>query len=360
VELLKAGLIGCGRMGAFTSDVVRKFAPNFWFPLSHLEALSSHSLISEIAVTDHDKGNLDRAKEEYGIKKYYLSVNQLLEKFRPDLLAIATRTNGRADLIIKGIDSGVRAFHLEKPLCNSLNELDFLESKLGKSNIFATYGAIRRFMPVYKNAVKEATSGLYGKLIEVKINFGSAMLFWTHPHAIDLMLFAAGGAKVVGVQASFSGVVGGKCSGEILSDPTVISAAIYFENGLVGCITQSHGSDMILTCEGAEINVRADGHITDMYISPIGKRYPEFKPYPLDKGGRMLGGTYLPINQLVECLGGKLESIKSNLRNKNDMLVGQKIIFAMAQSHLEGSKIVDLNSIDPKMKIAAITNGKFA
>lgn len=357
---MKAGLIGCGRMGAFTSEIVRKNVPKFWFPLSHLEALSSHSSILEIAVADEDKGSLDRAREVYGLKQCYLDSNQLLEEFKPDLLAIATRTNGRADLIAKGIDSGVRAFHLEKPLCNSLGELELLGAKLSEAGIFATYGAIRRFMPVYKNAVKVATSGEYGKLVEIKINFGSAMLFWTHPHAIDLMLFAASGSKVVGVQASFSEVIKGKCSAEILSDPIVISANIYFENGLVGCITQSHGSDMILTCEGAEIGVRADGHQTDIYISPAGKRYPEFEPFSLEKGGGALGGTYLPVNQLVECLQGKPESIKSNLINKNDMLLGQKIIFGMAQSHLESSKIIQLHSIDPQLKIAAITNGKHA
>ncbi|QDC47520.1 Gfo/Idh/MocA family oxidoreductase [Candidatus Methylopumilus universalis] len=360
METLKAGLIGCGRMGAFTSEVLRKNAPAFWFPLSHLEALSNHSSISEIAVTDENKSNLDRAREVYDIKKYYLTTSQMLEEFKPDLLAIATRTKGRADLISKGIDSGSRAFHVEKPLCNSVKELAFIESKLKESNIFATYGAIRRFMPVYRNAVKFANSGQYGKLIEVKINFGSGMLFWTHPHAIDLILFAASGDKVVGVQASLSGIVEGQCSREILSDPIVISATIYFESGLVGCITQSHGSDMILTCEGAEIGVRADGHVTDIYVSPAGKRYPEFEPFSMDKERDILGGTYLPINQLVQCLRGDLESIKSNLKNKNDMLLGQKIIFAMAQSHLENSKIIDLNSIDPQLQIAAITNGKYA
>jgi hypothetical protein len=46
--------------------------------------------------------------------------------------------------------------------------------------------------------------------------------------------------------------------------------------------------------------------------------------------------------------------------NKKDILLGQRVIFAMVQSHIENSRIIDLEEIDPQMKIEAITNGKFA
>ena len=36
---IKSAVIGCGRMGAFTSENVKKHAPKCWFPLSHIEAL---------------------------------------------------------------------------------------------------------------------------------------------------------------------------------------------------------------------------------------------------------------------------------------------------------------------------------
>ena len=39
---MKVGLIGCGRMGAFTSENVLNFAPKCWFPLSHANAVQLH------------------------------------------------------------------------------------------------------------------------------------------------------------------------------------------------------------------------------------------------------------------------------------------------------------------------------
>ena len=35
-------VVGCGRMGAFPSDVIRRFAPACWLPLGHCEAMSAH------------------------------------------------------------------------------------------------------------------------------------------------------------------------------------------------------------------------------------------------------------------------------------------------------------------------------
>jgi predicted dehydrogenase len=360
MEKIKAGLIGCGRMGAFTSEKVRKNAPSFWFPLSHYDALMNHPFICEIAASDGDENNLGRMGTEYDLKNLYLNPLEMLQDFKPDLLTIATRTNGRALLIKQGVESGVRALHIEKPLCNSMKELSLLEALLKNSNIYATYGAIRRFLPVYQNAVKIAKSGEYGNLKEIKISFGSAMLFWTHPHAIDLMLYAASGSKVIGVQAFLAGVSEGLYKTNILSDPLVISATVYFESGLTGCITQSLGSDMTLTCEDAEISVRGDGHVTDIYKAQAGKTYPVRRPLAIDNGDVTFGGTFLAIDELIGCLRGDKDRINSNAENKKDILLGQRVIFAMVQSHIENSRIIDLEEIDPQMKIEAITNGKFA
>ena len=63
MEKIKAALIGCGRMGAFTSKDVKSYAPKCWFPLSHLEALKTSDSIEIVAISDFSKNNLDRAKK---------------------------------------------------------------------------------------------------------------------------------------------------------------------------------------------------------------------------------------------------------------------------------------------------------
>ncbi len=38
---ISAAVIGCGRMGAFTSEGVRRHAPRAWLPLAHAEAIGA-------------------------------------------------------------------------------------------------------------------------------------------------------------------------------------------------------------------------------------------------------------------------------------------------------------------------------
>ena len=121
---MKAGIIGCGRMGAFTSQAVKSYAPQCWFPLSHAESFISHPNIKLTSLCDAEIASLKKASTKYGIDKIYLNYKDLILKERPDFLSIATRTIGRSEIIRFAILNSVKAIHIEKPLCNSVEELE--------------------------------------------------------------------------------------------------------------------------------------------------------------------------------------------------------------------------------------------
>ena len=60
---MDAAVIGCGRMGAFTSEGVRKFAPECWFPLAHAEAIEAADGLDLVALCDPSEEGLARAAE---------------------------------------------------------------------------------------------------------------------------------------------------------------------------------------------------------------------------------------------------------------------------------------------------------
>ena len=80
-RLLKGGVIGCGRMGAFTSEKVKKFAPEHYFPLSHTEAILAHNRIKMVGLNDVSKENLLKAGEYYGIKDLFIDFDNFLSIF---------------------------------------------------------------------------------------------------------------------------------------------------------------------------------------------------------------------------------------------------------------------------------------
>jgi scyllo-inositol 2-dehydrogenase (NAD+) len=357
---ITGAIVGCGRMGAFTSEVMQRHAPACWFPLSHAEAMRQHPAVHLRAFCDVDQQALERAGQAHDVAGRYQDFQQMLDEVRPRLLGIATRTIGRAGLLCRAIDSGVKALHVEKPLCNGMRELDRLASLFGSTDaLFVTYGAIRRHMAPYRAARDLVDSGHYGPLREIRVGLGSAALFWTHPHSIDMILFGAGRRIVTGVQARLADVTHGASLTDIRSDPRVVAAVIHFEDGITGHITQALGSDLVLSCSEAEIIVRADGAAIDVYATDPGCIYPRLTPLPLPVPDAR-SGTLAAIEQLVACMSGEPAAREANAVVQRDLLLGQRIAFAMAQSHLEGSRIVDPAQVDIELFIHAETAGRHA
>jgi len=97
--MIAAAVIGCGRMGAFTSDSVRRYAPDCWFPLAHAEAIAAHPDVTLAGLCDPVADNLARAQAAYGNPAGYTDVATLAAEVAPQLVGIATRTIGRAEII---------------------------------------------------------------------------------------------------------------------------------------------------------------------------------------------------------------------------------------------------------------------
>ena len=363
VTKLTAAVVGCGRMGAFTSDSVKRQAPPFWFPLSHAEAVQAHPRLSLAAVCDVDPAAAERAASAYGVGRTFSDALAMIDEVRPSLLCVATRTPGRAALMMEAIDRGIRALHVEKPLCNGAAELRELAAFVDRPEVFVTYGAIRRFLPPYRLARQLADSGRYGPLREIRINMGGAgALFWSHPHSIDLILFGAGSRSVEGVQARLRGVVPTSSGSprNVDSDPVVVSATIHFDDGVTGLLSQALGHDFILSCADAEIAVRANGGMVEIYAARDGSIFPSASPLEAEVADDGAQGTLAPLSQLVACLDGDHDAIAANQIIKADILSGQRIAFAMLQSHLANGSVVSPAAIDDSILIHGRTEGRYA
>ncbi|MDJ0978406.1 MAG: Gfo/Idh/MocA family oxidoreductase [Erythrobacter sp.] len=361
-----AGVIGCGRMGAFPSPSVREYGPACFLPSAHAEAMQMADGVDLVALCDPDAERLARAGEHYGAQRRYKDARALLEAGAPDVLGVATRTLGRADIILDAIASGTRALHVEKPLCNSMAELERLGPVLEREDVFVTLGAVRRHFAVYQHALAQAQSGQYGRLLFAHAEFGARTLYWSHPHSVDLLLFAGGGARVEAVQARLGSVE--REGSTITNDPLVLEASVWFDTGFSGHITRMPGTDWRLACETSQLAVVANGSsiwrsgrpkIADDRSStnPAGAN-PYHEPERLDFAPPAKPeGALAPIRQLIACLRGDAQAIAANAAVKRDIVTGQRVLFAMVQSHLEGGRPVALDDVDRALAIEGRTGG---
>ncbi len=356
----RAAVIGCGRMGAFTSPAVREYAPTCWFPLAHAEAVQAHGRLDLAALCDPSAEGLARVQAFYGVARGYADHKALLAAEPLDLVTVATRTIGRAEIIADCFDVGIRALHVEKPLCNSVAELARIEALQAGGELFLTYGTVRRFFPVYRQAVALANGGDHGLLREIRATLGQGALYWTHPHAVDLILLAAGARRVEAVQARLAGVERAAGSMTIENDPVIEAATIWFEDGVAGHIGRAPGMDLILSCQSAELTVLNDGHGLAISDHSGANPYPERQAVTEGYDPAEPAGTLAPIRELVACLDGDEDARRSNAANRGAILTGQRILFAMVQSHLEGGRPVMLDEVDPAMRIEARTGGNHA
>lgn len=353
----KVAIVGCGRMGAFTSEGVLRHAPKCWFPLSHSESVSAHGGMTIIALADTDYETLQKAAKCYGVKRTYSDLSRLLSENSLDLLCLATRTPGRADLIAMAYQNGVRAIHAEKPLCNSTQELYELSSLFEKEDFYFTWGAIRRYLQAYRQALDLVNSLEYGNLLEIRVNFGSSPLCWTHAHAFDLFTFIAQDRKLQSLHAKLRAyqTTPGKALC-IETDPIIEYCVMEFEDGVNGFISQSPGADLVLTCERGEISVIDDG--AAMVIRDCRREvYPKLVMLPITPTLAPTG-TLAPISLLSDCIDGDHNSILINQKIKRDIIQSQWMIFATILSHAEGGmKITSLLDM-PEIEIRALTNGR--
>lgn len=345
---LRAALIGCGRIGAVTRPELRERLGSNWLPLNHAEALKACEGIELVACCDPDSDGLTRAAETYAIPGRYESYERLLSETEIDLLAIATRSDIRPSIIRDAVAKGVRGIHSEKPLALSLAGALSAVEAMRRAGTHFSYGALRRYMPVFQRAREIAAAGELGKVTSVAVQFGRAPLLWTHPHSVDLLCFLAGDAPVVSVQASLDLDPNDASGAIILRDPVVLSATILFSNGIVGQIVPEGGLSADIGGSTSGLSVVGDGHFIlhrnhELARECMPERQWTFEPDTAGKSGRLLAIEELR-DALLHGACGRLSL---------DQVADQhRILFAMIQSHLDGGRRVTLDEVSPALTVA--------
>jgi scyllo-inositol 2-dehydrogenase (NAD+) len=252
---LKAALIGCGRIGAHTADHLRTALPPVWFPYSHADALMAVPEAKLVAVCDSLETAAQSTAEKFSAPAWFTDHEKMIQEIQPDILLIATRTEGRAQILEYAATHGVKGVHFEKPLARSLAECRQALHATEAAGVHLSYGTVRRCMDVFVQAKERLQSGALGHLRHVTIEMKKGELLWAHPHNFDLITFFIGLMPVKSVQASMD-IPQGAFSGLTLdADPLVNGAFILFENNLSASISPTGGSMIRVSCDDGELTI---------------------------------------------------------------------------------------------------------
>jgi UDP-N-acetylglucosamine 3-dehydrogenase len=128
---------------------------------NHVRVLSE--LGSLVAVCDLDASRAAAYAEKFRVKGYS-SVDDLLEKERPDGVTICTPASTHFAVASKVLRAGVNAF-VEKPMTSTVGEAQDLIKEAEKAKKILTVGFIERFNPAITELKKMITQGTLGRPI---------------------------------------------------------------------------------------------------------------------------------------------------------------------------------------------------
>lgn len=184
---LKAAIIGHTGAGDYGHGIERVF--------------QNMSDVSVVAVADPHEGGRAKAQAASGAAKGYADYREMLEKEKPELVAIGPRwaTEHHA-MAMAALESGAHLY-LEKPFTITLAEADDIVGLAKKNHLRVAVAHVTRMAPAVRRLEKALREGLIGDLLEIHTvgkmgdRAGGQDMMVLGLHVFDLARLFAGDVK---------------------------------------------------------------------------------------------------------------------------------------------------------------------
>ena len=339
----RAAVVGCGRMGSTIDDEHIGMAHYPW-PWAHAPAIVEARGTELVAASDVDGARLDDFRRRWNIEAIYFDYREMVAKEKPDLVAVTTRPEERADVVIGLAEAGVKAIFATKPMCRTLAEADAMIAACHRHDTILAMACHLNWYGWYSNALETIAAGTIGELRSM-ICHSSSHLSNMYSHTLALFrLFAGAPASwVFGDMNSESEAAG---EGDLAG-----SGYIVYENG-VRAHLNSHSE-----AEGGF-------HWTLEFIGERGRivsrhAHAQFELWTVDPDTRssvqrQFPNPWHPRSSMVDAIEGVCRSIEAGEERICPGEFGREtleIAIALRESHRRGHVRVDLPLADRSLRL---------
>jgi predicted dehydrogenase len=327
--------------------------------------------VTVVAVADPDEAGRAGALSRTGASTGYADYREMLERERPDVVAVGPRQpHRREEMLQAAIRSGAKAIYTEKPFARSLDEADRVLAAADERGVRIAVAHQNRAFAGPRLARRLVGEGKIGRLRAIKAygkqdrRGGGQDLTVLGTHMLDLMRFFLGDAswchaRVVqgGRDATPADVHPGEEQvGPILGDDVVTSYG--FADGVTGSYESAQADDL-----GAGNYFRFElcgtGGVLCVWSNPAGQVYYYPRPFalpdrpeewqaltpdplPLAGAGEGLPGanTMHAANQVIAAdLLAAVEDGSKPLSSGQDARAALEMIMAVYASHIQGDRV---------------------
>ncbi|MEZ5431432.1 MAG: Gfo/Idh/MocA family oxidoreductase [Verrucomicrobiales bacterium] len=152
-----------------------------------------------VAVSDPDEKGRADALKRLQTTEGYADYRGMLEKVRPDLVAVCPRhVDQHRDMVLTAVAAGAKGIYIEKPFCRTLEEADEIVTACAKTKTKLAVAHRNRYHPVMPVVAKMVADGAIGRFFgtarpgQGRLQGGSLDLWVLGSHLMNLMHFFGG------------------------------------------------------------------------------------------------------------------------------------------------------------------------
>lgn len=245
-------------------------------PHSHAGAYALVPETEVVAVCDLVPALLDNFSEQwkqtFPKAKGYTDYRKMLAEQEIDLLSVVTSDHLHAQIVVDGVEAGVKGIYCEKPIATTLADADRIIDTCRARNVPLLINHTRRWYPEFLEARRLLRSGAIGPLRRIVATLGGtrAMLFRNGTHLVDtICLFAESDPSWLVAELDDEHVqYGPRYDAGGGRDPNRdpgASAYIHFENGVRAFVNASKGTakNFEIDLIGEEGRIRVGANVAE-------------------------------------------------------------------------------------------------
>ena len=336
MKTYRTAIIGLGRMGSTIDQEVMDYPP-VTLPYSVAASCGVSERLELVAGADLLPEKREAFREKWGTEALYEDFLEMIDKERPDLVAICTKGENHSELTIKVAEAGVPMIFCEKAMGCSMAEADAARDAVRKSGAKYVTGVLHRWSSQYQEMRRRIEAGEIGEPTHA-VQYGQRTLLHGHVHSVSTLMYFLGDPDAVSVwgellprDLEFDG-------NRLDRDPISIYQ-IEFDNGTAGYHVPAGNHDFEVYGTEGSLRLANNGvHLSARKCSPQGGR---FKPF-LDTTLPPAADPHSATVNMLEDLIGAFEEDRPTLCDIDRTHHGMETLFAIAECHQTKAQRVQL------------------
>jgi predicted dehydrogenase len=345
VQMYRAAIVGCGRMGGFIDDEVR-WASSSMLPYSHGLAFAEHRRTELVAGCDANEEKLHQWGERYEVSALYTDVAQMMAETSPDIVSVCTPTATRYEATLAVAAGKPKAVFVEKPIAECLREADEMIAACEDAGAVTAINTSRRWHPTWHRAAEIVARGDIGQP-RTAVCYGVAGISHNGSHLIDTL------RHIVGDDVDW--LVGHidddeRAAGE---DDCHGLALLHFKGGTHGYINMIDPAvtsfEIDVVGEKGRIRVSANGLEAELWTVGENLVGLGMNRQPFPRPVRLQGTALNAVDDIIEAI----EQGRPTRCTMRDGRAALEIAMALRDSHRRGGERVCLPFEDLEARIKA-------